>query len=626
MVCTDGNPSGTLCAYPSISTIGWKGGFVLTRDSVTQPTTNLPLGNFQPGRGQSYHYVLVGHALGSARSFWSTLANALSGPNLNISNLVSIVVTGTTSSGTGTVTVQSPPGLVKPGDCVPNAAIPACSDSNYDRVSISGALGQQNLNGNYRFSNASSTISNSVTTTTFTIATSGVVPGTYNFSNEPQLAVNYLGPTSTSGHSDFGGGGDSALTFGLWQADDPSGCQGDPSKTLLSGQMYCNSQIGSVAVQEGTLLHELGHTFTLTHGGAYYPPTNPPTLSTYGANCKSNFLSVMNYLFQVRGFPDGGFDYSGQDLPDLSETALDETAGIGSGAAHPTRWYAPPNALDKQLQNTVGGRYATMHCDGTPITDGAQMVRVDGTTIGSPIDWNNDLIVPDAVGWQDVNFNGSTAANPDSPFTWFSDSQNIDLTQIGARTGAAGFSGGGGGFLTQGGGGFLTQGGGGFLTQGGGGFLTQGGGGFLTQGGGGFLTQGGGGFLTQGGGGFLTQGGGVEQDSDLANSTADPPTGLRAAMSGHSVALSWTAPAFGQVREYDIWRATGSFTLQCVTANPPTCAFSNIKMLTTPTPPSTTFTDTTVKNNTTYTYFVTDKNKQRVESGASNTVTIFVKF
>ena len=94
-----------------------------------------------------------------------------------------------------------------------------------------------------------------------------------------------------------------------------------------------------------------------------------------------------------------------------------------------------------------------MHCDGTPITDKAQMVRVEGTTFGAPIDWNNDLIVPDAVGWQDVNFNGSTAANPDSPFKGFSDSQNIDLTQIGARGGAAGFSGGGGGFLTQGGGG-----------------------------------------------------------------------------------------------------------------------------------------------------------------------------
>ena len=595
LVCTDGNPKGTLCAYPGISTIGWKGGFVLTRDSVTQPNTNLPLGNFQPGRGQSYHYILVGHALGSARSFWSTLANALSGPNINISNLVSIVVTGTTSSGTGTVTVQSPPGLVKPGDC-PNPKIAACSDTNYNRASISGALGQQNLNGDYIFSNPSSTTSNNVTTTTFTIATSGVVPATYNFSNEPQLAVNYLGPTSTSGHSDFGGGGDSALTFGLWGADDPANCQGDPSQPLLAGQQYCNNQVGTVQVQEGTLLHELGHTFTLTHGGAYYYDPNNPTLATYGANCKSNFLSVMNYLFQVRGFPDGGFDYSELPLTDLSEAALDESVGIGAGAAHFTRWYAPPNALDQQLQSTVGGRYATMHCDGTPITDGAQMVRVDGTTFGSPIDWNNDLIVPDAVaGPQDVNFDGvieSSENNPPNPLQGFSDSPNIDLTQIGARGGAAGFSGGGGGFLSQGGGGFLSQGGGGFLTQ--------------------------------GGGGFLSQGGGVEQDSDLANSTADPATGLTSVQNVHTVVLNWTAPTFGQVRDSYVWRAVGSFTTSHgVLAN--LSAFTVLSTLT-GAPPLTTYTDKTVKNNTTYTYFVTEKNKQGVQSVASTPTTIYVKF
>ena len=625
LVCTDGN--GTICAYPGISTIGWKGGFVLTRDSVTQPVTNLPLGNFQPGRGQSYHYVLVGHALGASRSFWSTLANALAGTNLNISNLVSIAVTGTTSSGTGTVTLQSPAGLVKPGDC-PNSTIAACSDANSNRVSISGALGQQNLNGNYLFSNASSTTNaiTNVITTTFNITTSGVAPGTYNFSNEPQLAVNYLGPTSTSGHSDFGGGGDSALTFGRWEADDPAGCQGDPSVPLNSGQVYCNNQIGTVQVQEGTLLHELGHTLTLTHGGTYYLDSNNLALPTYGQNCKSNFLSVMNYLFQVRGFGDDGFDFSGQTLPDLSESALSESTGIGSGATHFTRWYGPPSPLDKKLNGATGTgtRYASRHCDGTPITDGAQMVRVDGSTFGSPIDWNNNGSTLDGtVAWQDANFNGSTSAAPDSTFSGFDDAQNIDLTQIGARGGAAGFSGGGGGFLTQGGGGFLTQGGGGFLTQGGGGFLTQGGGGFLTQGGGGFLTQGGGGFLTQGGGGFLTQGGGIEQDSDMANSTADPPAGLSAVVTNNNnVILSWFAPSFGQIRSYSIWRATGQFpTLSSVIAN--YSAFSILKTIT-GAPPTTTYTDTKAHTKTFYTYFVTDANKQGVQSAPSVPLVIFI--
>ena len=40
------------------------------------------------------------------------------------------------------------------------------------------------------------------------------------------------------------------------------------------------------------------------------------------------------------------------------------------------------------------------------------------------------------------------------------------------------------------------------------------------------------------------------------------------------------------------------------------------------TPPSTTFTDTNVKNNTTYTYFVTQTNKQGVQSDMSDPKTI----
>ncbi len=70
--------------------------------------------------------------------------------------------------------------------------------------------------------------------------------GTYNFNNEPQLAVAYLGPTSTSGHSDFGGGGDSAVTLGLWGADDLPNCQPDPSQGLALGQAYCDNQMGTV--------------------------------------------------------------------------------------------------------------------------------------------------------------------------------------------------------------------------------------------------------------------------------------------------------------------------------------------------------------------------------------------
>ena len=68
----------------------------------------------------------------------------------------------------------------------------------------------------------------------------------------------------------------------------------------------------------------------------------------------------------------------------------------------------------------------------------------------------------------------------------------------------------------------------------------------------------------------------------------------------------------------------GSFpTLQQVLSN--FGNFSNIKTLT-GTPPSPSYTDPNVKNNTTYTYFVTGANKQGVQSGPSNQLVVKMKF
>src|SRR6266568_4799902 len=428
VVCND-TPT-TPCQFPGQAAVGWKEGFLFVKDNATVPNSSppVPLGNFQSGRKDSYHYVFFGHALGTPRSFWTASAATLQ--STSVAKLISIVNSGTTA----TVTIQTPQGLVKPGDCNPANLPPACSDANGDRVTVSGAHGQPALNGIYTpftMQSQSTDPNTKVTTTTFTITTAKttttcmsppcVADGTYNFSNESRLSVVYGGPTSSSGHSDVGGG-DSEVTFGLWLVDDVSGCQADPS---VPSQTYCVNQVGTITAEAGTLLHEMGHT-------------------------------------------------------------------------HFTRWYAPPNALDIQLQNTTGGRFATIHCDGTPILDGAQMVRVDGSTFSAPIDWNNDLDpVPDPnpenpVPWQDVNFNGSTFSSPDPPpspafndMQGFNDWINVDLRQASSRANGFGFSSGGGypPDLT-GGGGFPPDlaGGGGFPpdTTGGGGFPpdTTGGGGF----------------------------------------------------------------------------------------------------------------------------------------------------
>jgi hypothetical protein len=638
VLCTDSN---TLCQYPGQVAIGWKGNFITVRSNANQ-------GNFQSGRKDSYHYVLFGHALGSPRTYWSAagdapiLANgAVSTLQANgIATLDSIVV----SNNIGTVTLKTFAPLLKPGDC-PAAGVPACNDPSLDRVSIQGAVQPANLalNGTYKFASAPSSTQDANTklfTTTFTIQTSGVLNGTYNFLNEPQLGLAYGGPTSASGYSDIGGG-DTTVTFGLWPADDALGCQHDPS---VPAQVYCVNQVGTIQAEAGTLLHEMGHTFGLTHGGTSYPgggvatsgplagqqQNNSPFFApNYALNCNPAFLSSMNYLYQIRGFPeflpDGThpIDYSGQTLPNLDESLLNEANGVGSdiytsvGPNHFTRWYAPPNALDLKLQSTIGGRFATLHCDGSPIGTGEPpAVRVEGSTFSFPIDWNNDLIVPDADAWQDVNFNGSTSGSPDQPYPGFNDWVNLDLRQIGARPNTYGVSSGSGSLL-GGGGGSLLGGGGGSLLGGGGGSLLGGGGGSLLGGGGGSLLGGGGGSLLGGGGG-------AEQDVDIANSTADAATGLSAVNSNKTVVLTWTAPGFGQIREYDVWRAIGSFTtFASLVANQ--ASFQKIGSVT-GAPPVTTFTDATAKNNVTYTYFVTEKTKQGVQSGPSVPTTITVKF
>jgi hypothetical protein len=177
----------------------------------------------------------------------------------------------------------------------------------------------------------------------------------------------------------------------------------------------------------------------------------------------------------------------------------------------------------------------------------------------------------------------------------FSDWDRLDLRQIGARENAFGLSA-GGGVSFEGGG--VSFEGGGVSFEGGG--------------------------VSFEGGGVSFEGGG-EQNLETASATADPVAKLTARMTAgaHSVTLTWTPPGFGQNRKYFIWRAVGSFKSQDLLAN--LSSFSQIKTLS-GTPPSTTSIDTNVKNNTTYTYFVTAQNAAGAQSGPSKPITITVKF
>ena len=210
-------------------------------------------------------------------------------------------------------------------------------------------------------------------------------------------------PNTYTGIGDWGGA-DAMVTMGGF--DDAAGLP-----------------VGTDNQQAGTIMHELGHTMMLTHGGA---PGN--------ANCGPNRVSVMNYLFQLRGLPrangDLTGDYSGQALGALDESSLFETDGIGP-APYRTSWYAP----------FVGvGTQATRHCNGTVIGPlEPPMVRVGGTTIGGSIDWNTDgnsddpvpPVTPEFNGL-DINFDG-VLNDASAPLEGYDDWANLRLNQVGSR-------------------------------------------------------------------------------------------------------------------------------------------------------------------------------------------------
>src|SRR5262249_43511551 len=122
---------------------------------------------------------------------------------------------------------------------------------------------------------------------------------------------------SVSGWSDLGGA-DTIVTLGSWLSD-----------------IVADNQTGSAQVQQGTLMHELGHTLGLTHGGTYYdaPNNSPSSLTIYVQTCKPNHQSIMNYAYQIRGLTNGVIDYSRQILApvgksELNEQTLFESAGL----------------------------------------------------------------------------------------------------------------------------------------------------------------------------------------------------------------------------------------------------------------------------------------------------------
>jgi len=119
-----------------------------------------------------------------------------------------------------------------------------------------------------------------------------------------------------------------------------------------------------------------------------------------------------------------------------------------------------------------------------------------------------------------------------------------------------------------------------------------------------------------------------EIDFDTVSSSVDPATNLNGTLIAKplSIKLNWVSPAFGQIRGFDIYRAVGNIsstntgTKICGGSGQPACPTGSDSPLVLPV---TTFTDSTVKANTVYSYYVRaiakkDANQNQNQSGSSN--------
>lgn len=145
-----------------------------------------------------------------------------------------------------------------------------------------------------------------------------------------------------------------------------SGCGELPGNDFMVSMGAFSSQTGTLQEQAGTLMHEFGHNLGLRHGGGD------------NVNRKPNYLSIMNYTFQLGGIPPtdpdgpGGLsqrlDYSRGALPTLDENNLSEAAGLGDGTDN-TVFFCP----DGTTRAGTGMGAVDWNCDGDTADSGLML-------------------------------------------------------------------------------------------------------------------------------------------------------------------------------------------------------------------------------------------------------------
>jgi hypothetical protein len=180
-----------------------------------------------------------------------------------------------------------------------------------------------------------------------------------------------------------------------------------------------SSNPGTQNEQAGTFMHELGHNLGLRHGGDNHDQWKP------------NYLSIMNYAFQTRGLPinntEAHFDYSRYDLPDLTESNLNETNGINVPGAVTdilgTRYFCTLD--DMRIDMDAGA--VDWNCDGDETDTSVSR------NINQGMSWNNNGTVTVLTSWNDwdhIVFNGGAISQPGAIVDLPSETEVIDITEV----------------------------------------------------------------------------------------------------------------------------------------------------------------------------------------------------